>query len=363
MAQSRQKSCVDQKVRDLEFMVGERVLLKVSLMKGVMRFGKKGKLSPSRSHSVRRNGDSLGIRKKVYSEINLPFMWDSGDPLETLLEIHSLLGQTEGVVVSLETNVPEAKKGLRGPVLAIHCSNFHYVVPLVNLSVHISGVNIGIGKLTCCLNGIPEDQRVWALEEAMVNVFLRTVNVPFRILVDISDFKEASLAWANDGGQNGFDAVNNDFFHNLVVSVTKSNRPGNLESVGVWSFWDKENEGGVDVEGHKGVFKITYAKFGSRYIVDGNYVIPHSSLDVGDVEEAVIEVLKEIGFKVLEERAKVVAWVFLDPVQYVKETFHFGEDVAKGGVVPVGCFDLEGVDSFINIFVFAVAFLDKTLKG
>ena len=32
--------------RDLEFMEGEQVLLKVSPMKGVMRFGKRGKLSP-----------------------------------------------------------------------------------------------------------------------------------------------------------------------------------------------------------------------------------------------------------------------------------------------------------------------------
>ncbi|XP_070025733.1 uncharacterized protein [Nicotiana sylvestris] len=45
-AQSRQKSYADQKVRDVSFMVGEKVLLKVSPMKGVMRFGKKGKLSP-----------------------------------------------------------------------------------------------------------------------------------------------------------------------------------------------------------------------------------------------------------------------------------------------------------------------------
>lgn len=45
-AQSRQKSYADRRVRDLEFMEGDRVLLKVSPMKGVMRFGKKGKLSP-----------------------------------------------------------------------------------------------------------------------------------------------------------------------------------------------------------------------------------------------------------------------------------------------------------------------------
>ena len=45
-AQSRQKEYADRKVRDLEFMEGEQVLLKVSPMKGVMRFGKRGKLSP-----------------------------------------------------------------------------------------------------------------------------------------------------------------------------------------------------------------------------------------------------------------------------------------------------------------------------
>ncbi|XP_070005375.1 uncharacterized protein [Nicotiana sylvestris] len=47
-AQSRQKSYADKRVRDLEFMKGEKVFLKVSPMKGVMRFGRKGKLSPRR---------------------------------------------------------------------------------------------------------------------------------------------------------------------------------------------------------------------------------------------------------------------------------------------------------------------------
>ncbi|XP_019250905.1 PREDICTED: uncharacterized protein LOC109229808 [Nicotiana attenuata] len=45
-AQSRQKSYSDKRHRELEFMVGDKVFLKVSPMKGVMRFGKKGKLSP-----------------------------------------------------------------------------------------------------------------------------------------------------------------------------------------------------------------------------------------------------------------------------------------------------------------------------
>ena len=44
--QSRQKSYVDNYRRDLEFEVGDHVFLKVSLMKLVMRFRSKGKLSP-----------------------------------------------------------------------------------------------------------------------------------------------------------------------------------------------------------------------------------------------------------------------------------------------------------------------------
>ncbi|KAL5582903.1 hypothetical protein UlMin_015345 [Ulmus minor] len=41
-----QKSYADKRRRPLEFQVGDSVFLKVAPMKGVMRFGKKGKLSP-----------------------------------------------------------------------------------------------------------------------------------------------------------------------------------------------------------------------------------------------------------------------------------------------------------------------------
>ena len=44
-AASRQKSYADLKLKDVEFQVGNYVFLKVSPMKGVMRFGKKGKLA------------------------------------------------------------------------------------------------------------------------------------------------------------------------------------------------------------------------------------------------------------------------------------------------------------------------------
>ncbi|KAL5570826.1 hypothetical protein UlMin_020423 [Ulmus minor] len=45
-AQSRHKSYADKRRRPLEFNKGDHVFLKIAPMKGVMRFGKKGKLSP-----------------------------------------------------------------------------------------------------------------------------------------------------------------------------------------------------------------------------------------------------------------------------------------------------------------------------
>ncbi|GKA74873.1 putative reverse transcriptase domain-containing protein [Tanacetum coccineum] len=46
-ARSRQKSYADRRSKQLEFEVGDMVLLKVSPWKGAVRFGKRGKLSPS----------------------------------------------------------------------------------------------------------------------------------------------------------------------------------------------------------------------------------------------------------------------------------------------------------------------------
>ena len=45
-AQDRQKSYADKKRRPMTFEVGDSVLLKVSPWKGLIRFGKRGKLSP-----------------------------------------------------------------------------------------------------------------------------------------------------------------------------------------------------------------------------------------------------------------------------------------------------------------------------
>nr|GEZ12192.1 putative reverse transcriptase domain-containing protein [Tanacetum cinerariifolium] len=45
-ARDRQKSYADLKRKPMEFQVGDKVMLKVSTWKGVVRFGKRGKLNP-----------------------------------------------------------------------------------------------------------------------------------------------------------------------------------------------------------------------------------------------------------------------------------------------------------------------------
>ena len=46
VASDRQKSYADLKRKDIEYEVGNKVFLKVSIWRKVLRFGKKGKLSP-----------------------------------------------------------------------------------------------------------------------------------------------------------------------------------------------------------------------------------------------------------------------------------------------------------------------------
>ncbi|GJS98500.1 putative reverse transcriptase domain-containing protein [Tanacetum coccineum] len=77
-AQDRQQSYADQKRKPMELEVGDRVMLKVSPWKGVIRFGKRGKLNP---RYVRGGGGGGGGRnisnvlakvKKVAYRLELP---------------------------------------------------------------------------------------------------------------------------------------------------------------------------------------------------------------------------------------------------------------------------------------------------
>ena len=122
-AQSRQKEYADRKVRDLEFMEGEQVLLKVSPMKGVMRFGKRGKLSPryiGPFEVLKRVGEvayefalppalsevhpvfHVPMLKKYYDDGNYIVHWDS-----VLLDEN--LSYEEEPVVIISTKVPKLR--------------------------------------------------------------------------------------------------------------------------------------------------------------------------------------------------------------------------------------------------------------
>ena len=71
VAQDRQKSYADLKRRHDEFAVGDYVLLRISLMKGVMRFGTTGKLNPKfiGSYEVTKRVGKFAYR------LALPMSW------------------------------------------------------------------------------------------------------------------------------------------------------------------------------------------------------------------------------------------------------------------------------------------------
>nr|GFA94366.1 putative reverse transcriptase domain-containing protein [Tanacetum cinerariifolium] len=61
-ARDRQKSYADKKRKPMYFQVGDKVMLKVSPWKGVVRFGKRGKLNPRYVRPFRV------LEKKCYSD-------------------------------------------------------------------------------------------------------------------------------------------------------------------------------------------------------------------------------------------------------------------------------------------------------
>ena len=72
IAQDRQKSYANNHRRDLVFEVGDRVFLRISPWKGVLRFGKRGKLSPryiGPYKIVERNGE-VAYRLELPSDLD-----------------------------------------------------------------------------------------------------------------------------------------------------------------------------------------------------------------------------------------------------------------------------------------------------
>ncbi|GJY23869.1 hypothetical protein Tco_0397527, partial [Tanacetum coccineum] len=71
-ARVRQKSYADKRRKPLEFSVGDYVLLKVSLYKGVIRFGKKGKLAPRfiGTFKIVEKVSHVAYRLRLHEELN-----------------------------------------------------------------------------------------------------------------------------------------------------------------------------------------------------------------------------------------------------------------------------------------------------
>ena len=76
-AYSREKSYADNRRRDLEFEIGDQVFLKISPMKRVMRFGKKGKISPRYvgPYEVLQRIGKVSYELKLPSELALVHPW------------------------------------------------------------------------------------------------------------------------------------------------------------------------------------------------------------------------------------------------------------------------------------------------
>ena len=93
-AQSRQKSFENNRRCKLEFEVGDWVFLKISPMKGVMRFGKKGKLSP------RYIGPCKIVRTvgKVAYELELPSALESMHPIFHMLMLYKCIVDPSRIV-------------------------------------------------------------------------------------------------------------------------------------------------------------------------------------------------------------------------------------------------------------------------
>ncbi|WMV08123.1 hypothetical protein MTR67_001508 [Solanum verrucosum] len=97
MTQSRQKSYPNVRRKDLEFEVNEWAYLKISPMKGVMKFGKKGK--PSHIYV----GPYLVLRRvgKVAYELDLPNELTTMHPIFYLSKLKKCVGDLTSIV-SLE---------------------------------------------------------------------------------------------------------------------------------------------------------------------------------------------------------------------------------------------------------------------
>ncbi|XP_055800359.1 uncharacterized protein LOC129869763 [Solanum dulcamara] len=101
--QSRQKSYVDKRRQPLEFQIGDWVFLKVSPMKGVMRFDKKGKLSPLYigPYQITRR-----ISEVVYEQ-DLPFDLEAVHPIFHVSMLRKYVGDPSRIFPIEDVQITE----------------------------------------------------------------------------------------------------------------------------------------------------------------------------------------------------------------------------------------------------------------
>nr|GFB91814.1 reverse transcriptase domain-containing protein [Tanacetum cinerariifolium] len=81
-ARDRQKSYADLKRKPMEFQVGDKVMLKVSPWKGVVRFGKRGKLNPDRELKRMKRSRIPLVKVRWNSNRGPEFTWEREDQFQ-----------------------------------------------------------------------------------------------------------------------------------------------------------------------------------------------------------------------------------------------------------------------------------------
>ncbi|KAJ9544902.1 hypothetical protein OSB04_024609 [Centaurea solstitialis] len=110
-AQDRQKSYADKKCRPIDFQVGECVMLKVSPWKGIIRFGKRGKLSP-------RFQGPFTILEKVGQQayrLELPPEMDGIHPTFDVCYLRKCLAKEESIIPLSEIRVDTGNRCVEEP--------------------------------------------------------------------------------------------------------------------------------------------------------------------------------------------------------------------------------------------------------
>ena len=109
--QDRQKIYADKKQRSIEFQVADRVMLKVSPWKGIIRFGKRGKLSP-------RLLGPFNILEKIRLQayrLELPLEMNVIHPTFHVSYLRKCLKQEESIIPLTEIRVDNGNRCVEEP--------------------------------------------------------------------------------------------------------------------------------------------------------------------------------------------------------------------------------------------------------